>query len=120
MFCDTCGHRGSDICGGCESLEGVPVKYTEKGSKPIVPIFGTCVFKEHCAVAGCSRYEKRLKLTNAERIRNMTDEELAEFIAIQHTECCYCKIVTDCFEQNDGDCSKAWLEWLKQEVSDDS
>ena len=88
MFCDTCGHQYSDICGTCETLDGVPVKYKKK--------------------------------TNAERIRNMTDEELAEFIAIQHTECCYCKIVTDCFEQNDGDCSKAWLEWLKQEVSDDS
>ena len=28
--CDTCGHQYSDICGTCESLDGVPVKYTEK------------------------------------------------------------------------------------------
>ena len=29
-FCDTCGHQYSDICGVCESLEGVPVKYRKK------------------------------------------------------------------------------------------
>ena len=29
-FCDTCGHQFSDICGGCETLNGVPVKYEEK------------------------------------------------------------------------------------------
>jgi len=28
--CDTCGHQYSDVCGGCESLDGVPIKYTEK------------------------------------------------------------------------------------------
>lgn len=36
-FCDTCGHQFSDICGGCETLDGVPVKYSEKpplGLKP--------------------------------------------------------------------------------------
>ena len=29
-YCDTCGHQFSDVCGGCESLEGVPVKYKKK------------------------------------------------------------------------------------------
>ena len=29
-FCDTCCHQYSDICGTCETLEGVPVKYSEK------------------------------------------------------------------------------------------
>lgn len=36
-YCDTCCHQFSDICGGCETLEGVPVKYVEKpplGLKP--------------------------------------------------------------------------------------
>lgn len=36
-YCDTCGHQFSDICGGCETLEGVPVRYDEKppiGIKP--------------------------------------------------------------------------------------
>ena len=29
-YCDTCGHQFSDICGTCETLNGVPVKYEEK------------------------------------------------------------------------------------------
>ena len=28
--CDTCGHQFSDVCGTCETLDGVPVKYSEK------------------------------------------------------------------------------------------
>lgn len=49
-YCDTCGHQYSDVCGGCETLDGVPVKYSEK------------------------------KKTNADRIRSMSDEEMAEII----------------------------------------
>ena len=29
-FCDTCGHQFSDICGGCETLNGVPIHYAKK------------------------------------------------------------------------------------------
>ena len=29
-YCDTCCHKYSDVCGTCETLDGVPVKYTEK------------------------------------------------------------------------------------------
>ena len=29
-YCDTCGHQYSDICGGCETIEGVPVKYENR------------------------------------------------------------------------------------------
>ena len=36
-FCDTCGHQFSDICGGCETLEGVPVNYEEKPPLGIKP-----------------------------------------------------------------------------------
>lgn len=36
-YCDTCCHKYSDICGTCESLDGVPVKYMAKapeGTRP--------------------------------------------------------------------------------------
>ena len=43
-YCDTCGHQFSDICGGCETLEGVPVKYSEKktmtNNEKIKEVFG--------------------------------------------------------------------------------
>lgn len=56
--------------------------------------------------------------TNADRIRNMSDEELAEFLDIvggdgissQYTnvpcDCCYEKT----------ECSKCWKEWLQSEA----
>ena len=49
--------------------------------------------------------------TNADRIRSMTDEELAEWIAYRQ----------GCFERQDKRCSKygtcrdCWFDWLKEE-----
>ena len=117
-YCDTCGHQFSDICGTCETLEGVPVKYQGKEK----PICNTCLSKELCKVVKCSRYKKQLKQTNADRIRNMTDEELVkEFVETMDDEmffnCPVCKTKTEseCFASN---CEKCWVEWLKQEVQD--
>ena len=36
-YCDTCCHKYSDMCGGCVSLDGVPVKYEEKPPLGIKP-----------------------------------------------------------------------------------
>lgn len=52
--------------------------------------------------------------TNADRIRSMTDEELAEMMA--HGNCGYCKIHDYCFSQKDVDCDEACLDWLRKEV----
>ena len=56
---------------------------------------------------------KRKPLTNADRIRAMTDEELAEFLMkptriIPKYEC------EDC----ENDCTECVLEWLKEEADD--
>lgn len=57
--------------------------------------------------------------TNADKIRHMTDEELADWISEQGVDCAYCRIESLCYEEcKFGDCKKAWLIWLKQEVSD--
>ena len=50
------------------------------------------------------------KPSNADRIRAMTDEELAKWIAFE-TE----GIGFDSFEEFE----KGWLEWLKEEVEDE-
>lgn len=65
------------------------------------------------------------KVTNADRIRAMSDEELAKFIEFVSAGCDYmfpdcpahdrCKLVCD---QNDA-CGKGWLCWLKQEGTDE-
>ena len=54
---------------------------------------------DRVTVKGCSRFEQKQTHTNADRIRSMTDEELAEFLTQHH--------FTD----------KLWAErWLKAEV----
>lgn len=60
----------------------------------------------------CTKY--RRKTTNADRIRAMTVEELAEYICINAPEACPTGICT-----GEDFCYKCWLDWLKQEVDDD-
>ena len=53
--------------------------------------------------------------TNAERIRNMSDDELAEFLAYNaYCEECYVKKDDSCCYP-DGTCKQKHLEWLKSE-----
>ena len=61
---------------------------------------------------------KPVKTTRADRIRAMTDEELAELFDswVQDCDCnavpCHNYCSTD-----RTDCKKNWLDWLKQEVT---
>lgn len=52
----------------------------------------------------------RKKQTNADRIRQMTDEELAKIICCQDS-----RQGDECFNKP---CTECLLDWLKQEVSD--
>ena len=59
-------------------------------------------------------------MTNADRIRAMTDEELAELIE-NTIDCGICKDMANCdvcpvSTDNERDCHKYWLDWLKQEA----
>lgn len=52
--------------------------------------------------------------TNADRIRSMTDEELAEFIS-KYFSCEYeCAVRDKC--GSDWDCKRATIDWLQSEV----
>jgi hypothetical protein len=53
--------------------------------------------------------------TNADRIRSMTDEELAEWI-VAHS--CPVAVCNERLEDNHVDCHSCWLEWLKAEVGE--
>lgn len=60
----------------------------------------------------CDGWEQK-PITNADRIRSMTDEELAEWLGDMIYPECVC-----CPADNDGwckDCKTKWLNWLKQE-----
>ena len=75
-------------------------------------------FKAWCDLEHCDN----IAPTNADWIRTMTDEELAEFIEFVSSGCDYmlpncpahdsCKLVCD---KNDA-CKKGWLNWLREEA----
>jgi hypothetical protein len=54
--------------------------------------------------------------TNADRIRAMTDEELAGWLAKHNERSAVCPNfgARDC----QASCRKCWLDWLKQEASE--
>ena len=75
-----------------------------------------------CKTAGenevaCKDFERKPKLTNGDRIRQMTDEELADWITDGHDLCDLCQFST-C--RAEFECEKGVLEWLKQEVREDA
>ena len=98
-YCDTCAHKACDKkaveCGTCMAsyydgvLQGSPSNYKAK------------------------------QMTNADRIRAMSDEELAVFLAeeVPHGDCYGCEL--DCYHAEQGKfanmCQGAWYKWLKQE-----
>lgn len=55
---------------------------------------------------GCTDFAPR---TNADRIRSMTDEELAKILGDK----CICPPTSACAKFC-GDCVACWLEWLQQ------
>lgn len=58
-------------------------------------------------------------MTNADRIRNMSDEELAKFLTFNaYCEECYVA-KEDCCCLPDGSCKKKHLEWLQSPVDDE-
>ena len=53
-------------------------------------------------------------MTNADKIRAMTDEELARFFDMIMEGCPFCPASRD---ECEYECRVAWLNWLKQEVT---
>lgn len=66
---------------------------------------------EDHTVEECHEY---LPMTNADRIRSMTDEELSSWIN-DHADCnSRCEAWKDGCMNSDSTCMAAWLEWLKE------
>ena len=55
------------------------------------------------------------KMTNADKIRTLSDEELAGFIQ-GFVDCAYCTRIAQGCSVNDESCFNTWLDWLKQEA----
>ena len=59
-------------------------------------------------------------MTNADRIRNMTDSELAKFLVKVNSTIQDCMVLDCKCEDGDKDCCDCFLEWLQAEVKGDS
>lgn len=53
---------------------------------------------------------EKKQMTNADKIRAMNDDELADLI---NREISYCAPTGDC-EKTSNDCKACWLDWLQQ------
>ena len=77
--------------------------------------------KAHCALVGKERdvnykcLAGYVPITNADRIRAMSDEELAENVIVVRATTDYCQGVC----KKGMNCYKCRLEWLKKEVDDE-
>ena len=70
-------------------------------------------------VVECANYmPKKKPQTNADRIRAMSDEELAEFITVAKERCDYCQLAYTEGACTETLCEDAMLKWLKQPVKD--
>ena len=70
-------------------------------------------------IHGASVKEHYKPMTNADRIRNMNDEELAEFLVKVNSTIQNCMIVDcKCEGVPNRDCKDCFLEWLQAEVKE--
>ena len=79
--------------------------------------FSWCLENEDCGLF------KQKPQTNADRIRAMTDEELAELIG-DTIDCGSCKDMANhdvcpVSADNERNCHKYWLDWLKQKATEE-
>lgn len=83
-----------------------------------------CANKNYCAwseseILNCMNngYPNFSPMRNADHIRAMTDEELAEFICkTQYRDGDVCPPTHNC--ALDKNCEKCWLDWLKEEATE--
>lgn len=64
--------------------------------------------------AMCSAFKQK-PMTNADRIRAMSDIELAKALSKIHGTCVWCPVHEDCDGEN---CDGQLLDWLKEEVAE--
>lgn len=71
-------------------------------------------YRGYCHEGPCTQYEPQ---TNADRIRAMSDEELAERIAALMA-CMDCPLLEKCEREEPRRCIDMWRNWLKSQVEE--
>ena len=73
-----------------------------------------CKVKEYNAICPLTNMAKPIteyKMTNADRIRSMSDEELAKIMEHELG----CPVTGDCAKMS-KDCKACWFDWLQQQA----
>lgn len=73
---------------------------------------GPCCLKGSNHEGDCENY---VPWTNASRIRAMSDEELAGWMA-NNVDCQYCSVRSEWCTESEAACKRNWLDWLRQEA----
>ena len=127
LFCECCGKLGTYAKGLCKSCygrklrTGSPQKVErackERDDQIVEMRRNGATYDEIAAKIGISKqrvyviFNTHYKATNGDRIRKMTDENLAKYLAwLEDPQSCY---VWELYENTE--IISEWLEWLKQE-----
>lgn len=94
------------ICPECNG-RGETVYYVEIDSDE-----NTVTMEQRKGICRTCNGSGKKPMTNADRIRSMTDEELCEFLG-EYKFCDICEEGCDSCTYN-GDCDKRLLDWLQQ------
>lgn len=87
-------------CGKCRFLEGAKIiGFCVKQGMPLCP----------SELPSCSKFEQRV-VTNGDRVRQMSNEELAEIIS--NVDCKICPACMTCFKEENETCFDGMLTWL--------
>lgn len=58
-------------------------------------------------------------MTNGDKLRQMSDEELAGMFDEVIQDCEYCHLYDRCLKNFDVPCKSMYLKWLREEVQED-
>ena len=83
---------------------------------------GTCIIQRQKPICNsCLGHQFYKPMSNADKIRNMNDEELADYIfgvSVGNAPCVLCSEECDFCELTDEECKAKTLAWLQSEVKE--
>lgn len=118
--CDNCKYRDvyykappCNECNGYQNWESDAMTNADKNECKV------CANADNEYCFACDNGNQFKPMTNADRIRAMTDEELAEFmchnVSNGTVNCAFCAAAEFCSMGHNG-----WLYWLKEEAKGDT
>lgn len=79
-------------------------------------LHNTLILPEYCE--NCGADMRRRRMTNREKLNNMSNEELAQFLGYI-TECEFCPTADTCTSGENGRCDDSFCKWLESEAENE-